>query len=194
MPANKRISREEIIDAAVSLLRERGTEAVNARSVARALGCSTQPIYLSFSSMEELKDAMTKRVIFLHERYVRDSLQRFGNGKCSRYGSYGMGFVRFASEERNFFRWLYLKGRQIGPYQSDVFLPEIIAVIEDEFGCSEDKAKMLHQDMTYYSYGLAILANTDHLNLTDEELLAAFHREFVALAAYHDIHLGKKNV
>lgn len=41
--------------------------------------------------------------------------------------------------------------------------------------------------MTYYSYGLAILANTDHLNLTDAELLKAFRREFMALADYYGV-------
>ena len=48
-------------------------------------------------------------------------------------------------------------------------------------------AEKLHKDMTYYSYGLALLANTGHLNLTDEELLASFRREFMALAAYYDV-------
>ena len=41
--------------------------------------------------------------------------------------------------------------------------------------------------MAYYSYGLAILANTGHLNLTDAELLASFRREFTALAAYYGV-------
>ena len=47
MPAAKRISKEAIIDAAEAVLRTGGFEAINARSVAKALGCSTQPIYLS---------------------------------------------------------------------------------------------------------------------------------------------------
>lgn len=47
MPAAKRISKEAIIDAAAAVLRIGGFEAINARSVAKALGCSTQPIYLS---------------------------------------------------------------------------------------------------------------------------------------------------
>lgn len=37
----------------------------------------------------------------------------------------------------------------------------------------------------YYSYGLAILANTDHLNLTETELREAFRREFRALIAIY---------
>ena len=48
MPAIKKVSREDIIDAAVEVLREGGFSAVNARSVAQKLGCSTQPIYFSF--------------------------------------------------------------------------------------------------------------------------------------------------
>ena len=35
--------------------------------------------------------------------------------------------------------------------------------------------------MTYFTYGLAILANTDHLHVTETELREAFRREFRAL-------------
>lgn len=82
------------------------------------------------------------------------------------------------------FRWLYLDGKQSGPYQSDVLISEIISVIMDEYGYTEEIARKLHKDMTYYSYGMAILANADHLNLTDSELRASFRREFTALTAY----------
>lgn len=188
MPAIKKISKEAIIDAAVEVLREGGAAAINARSVAKKLGCSTQPIYLSFQNMEELKAAMTQRAIALHTRHVRDSL-RIIEGSCySRYSSYGMGFVKFAAEEKHLFRWLYLDGEQFAPYQEDVLLPEIIAAMVSEYGYDEKLAEKLHRDMAYYSYGLAILANTGHLNLTDEELLEAFRREFTALAAYYGVY------
>ena len=189
MPATKKISKEAIIDAVVEVLREGGAAAINARSVAKKLGCSTQPIYLSFRNMEELKAAMTQRAIALHTRHVRDSLRVIeDSGSCySRYSTYGMGFVKFAAEEKHLFRWLYLDGEQFAPYQEDVLLPEIIAAMVSEYGYDEKLAEKLHRDMAYYSYGLAILANTGHLNLTDEELLEAFRREFTALAAYYGV-------
>lgn len=192
MPAKKIISREAIIDAAVDVLRKDGFASINARSVAKALGCSTQPIYVSFHNMEELKTALTERAVTLHTQQVRDTLRiRDDNDSCysrySRYSSYGMGFVKFAAKEKQLFRWLYLDGRQPGPYQNDVLLPEIIKVIMDEYGYSEEIARKIHQDMTYYSYGLAILANTDHLKLTEAELLENFRREFSALAAYYGV-------
>lgn len=192
MPAVKKISKEAIIDAAVDVLRKGGAAAINARSVAKELGCSTQPIYLSFRNMEELKAAVTQRAIGLHAQHVRDSLRSRENGnsiysRCSRYSSYGMGFVKFAAEEKHLFRWLYLDGEQPGPYQDDMLLPEIFAAIVDEYGYTEELARKLHRDMAYYSYGLAILANTGHLKLSDEELLASFRREFTALAAYYGV-------
>ena len=38
--------------------------------------------------------------------------------------------------------------------------------------------------MIYFTYGLAILANTDHLHLTEAELREAFRREFRALICH----------
>ncbi len=192
MPAIKKISKEAIIDAAVDVLRKGGASAINARSVAKELGCSTQPIYLSFRNMEELKAAVTERAVMLHAQHVRDSLRSRENGgsiysRYSRYSGYGMGFVKFAAEEKHLFRWLYLDGQQPGPYQDDMLLPEIIAAIVDEYGYTGELAEKLHRDMAYYSYGLAILANTGHLKLSDEELLASFRREFTALAAYYGV-------
>ena len=58
MPAVRKVSKEQIIDAAVEVLRDDGFSAINARSVAKKLGCSTQPIYFSFKNMDELKAAL----------------------------------------------------------------------------------------------------------------------------------------
>lgn len=184
MPAIKKVSKDEIVDAAVEVLCDGGFSAVNARSVAKKLGCSTQPIYFSFRNMDELKAAVSERAVKMHTMRVRDSL-RIHEGNDSRYSSYGMGFVKFAAEEKQLFRWLYLDGEQPGAYQNDVLTSEIIDVIVDEFGYSEDVARRFHRDMVYFSYGLAILANTDHLNLTEKELREAFRREFRALISIY---------
>ena len=63
MPAVRKVSKEQIIDAAVDVLRDDGFSAINARSVAKKLGCSTQPIYFSFKNMDELKAAVLAELI-----------------------------------------------------------------------------------------------------------------------------------
>lgn len=60
MPAKKVITNEMIIKKSLELLNEKGINAINAREIAKSLGCSTQPIYLSFKNMEELKENYSK--------------------------------------------------------------------------------------------------------------------------------------
>ena len=52
MPAVRKVSKDQIIDAALEVLRDDGFSAINARSVDKKLGCSTQPIYFSFKNMD----------------------------------------------------------------------------------------------------------------------------------------------
>ncbi len=184
MAAPRKVTREDIVLAAADVLREGGFRAVNARSVARRLGCSTQPIYLCFRNMDELREALTDFAAAAHIRRVRELL-RSRSGQDTRYSSYGLGFVRFAAQEPQLFRWLYLEDGQTGPRADDVLLPEILETIAEEYGYDAETARALHRDMTYYSYGLAILANTGNLNLDDDGLRAAFRREFAALCAIY---------
>ena len=46
-------------------------------------------------------------------------------------------------------------------------------------------ASWVFRNIFHCSYGLAILANTDHLHLTETELREAFRREFRALIAIY---------
>ena len=66
-----------------------------------------------------------------------------------------------------------------------MLLQETIQVIVEEFGYTEEVARRFHQDMVYYTYGLASLANTDHLHLTEQELREALRREFRALLSLY---------
>jgi Transcriptional regulator len=61
MPPKIKTTQEDIILAAIHLTRNGGWDSVNARSLAKELGCSTQPIFRAFGSMEELKEMVYKR-------------------------------------------------------------------------------------------------------------------------------------
>ena len=70
MPAIRKVTRDDVVNAALDVLRESGFSAVNARSVAQKLGCSTQPIYRVFGSMDELKTEMASRAVKDHTRRI----------------------------------------------------------------------------------------------------------------------------
>ena len=61
MPPKQRITREMILERSFAMFSREGMEAVNARSVAKALNCSTQPIFSYFSGMEDLKNALEQK-------------------------------------------------------------------------------------------------------------------------------------
>lgn len=60
MPPKKEITYDFILKKAYEITRENGFESISARSLAKELHCSTQPIYHEFSDMQNLKSEITK--------------------------------------------------------------------------------------------------------------------------------------
>ncbi len=175
MSKQERITREDILEGAARIVRERGAGALNARAVARELGCSTQPVYSRFASMDALREALLEEG---KERYRR-FIEHCFSGAKSRYEAYGLGFVKFAREERGFYRMLFLENTS-----GDPFLADILSEMEVCYRMTEAEARAFHTDMTAFSYGLASLVYAG-AELHDEEISAAFCREFYALYSYY---------
>ena len=55
MPPKPKITKDMILNTVLEITRKRGFEAVNARSIAEKLQCSTRPIFTCYKNMEELK-------------------------------------------------------------------------------------------------------------------------------------------
>ena len=69
MPKTK-ITREEIIRAALKITRERGIEAATAKEIAKKLKCSIQPVYWVFECMENLRAAVITEANKEYTAYV----------------------------------------------------------------------------------------------------------------------------
>jgi len=54
VPPVRKFSKEEIIVSACNIIKTEGKESLNARRLAKSLGCSVQPIFHNFTSMEDL--------------------------------------------------------------------------------------------------------------------------------------------
>ena len=67
MPPKIKITKEDIVKTAISLVREKGMDAINARAIAAALCCSTQPIFSNFSGFEQLCEAVIE---IAHNKYL----------------------------------------------------------------------------------------------------------------------------
>ena len=101
MPPKTKVTKTEILDAAIEIVRRNGPAAVNARSIAKALNCSTQPIFSNFATMEELCQAVWNRAEQICAAYLRREEE---SGKYPVYKANGMAYIRFAKEERELFK------------------------------------------------------------------------------------------
>ncbi len=61
MPPKQRYTREIILNKAFEMFAQDGMSAVNARSVSKALGCSTQPLFSYFPDMNGLRRAVLEK-------------------------------------------------------------------------------------------------------------------------------------
>lgn len=55
MPPKPKFTREEIIQAALTIVSQKGADALTAREVGEQLGSSARPIFTVFKNMEELQ-------------------------------------------------------------------------------------------------------------------------------------------
>ena len=180
MPTKKRITRSAIVETAVEILRSEGWEKINARRIAHQLQCSTQPIYSEFGSMEGLKEALKKEA---EEVYLLTVSRYRNNPEHTAYMAFGLGFIRFAKEEKELFRYLYMRDRHgDGKIIEDVNGPDILHMLTESYGFPEEQARWLHHDMSIYSYGLAVMLNTNYLDMEEAEIKRRLRIEFVALS------------
>lgn len=103
MPPKYKFTREEMIDAAVRVTRIKGIDAVTARDIADELGVSTQPIFTCFHTMEEAK----REIRCAAERIYRGYAER-GLGMPIPFYGFGMQYIRFAREEPELYKLLFL--------------------------------------------------------------------------------------
>lgn len=186
MPAKKKVTREDIIQGAVEVLREEGYSGINARNVAKRLGCSTQPLYFAFRNMEELREELQKQIVKIHNEKVLD-VQQLRTMPGMRYRAYGMGLIRFAREEKQLFRYLYLEKGEEQKRFAEENLDEVVHIVQEEYGYDEETARNFHWDMSCYGYGMAVREYIGITNMTEEELEEAYNRQFHALIAYYGL-------
>ena len=162
MPAKKQIPREIILEAAVALVRKGGMGLLNARNLAKELHCSTQPIYLSFQSMEALKEEIIQKA---QETYQAFLAQEGAQAKYPPYKAYGMGYIRFAKEEKELFRLLFMRDRSREIISGDPDeIADIVSLISKTTGLSRDAAYLFHIEMWIFVHGIATMIATSYLD------------------------------
>lgn len=169
MPPKVKITKQEIVAATLSLLREQGEQAMNARTIAAAIGCSTQPIFSNFDSLDELQNAVFAAA---YDHYHSFLMREMESGKYPPYKAFGMAYIRFAKEEKQLFRVLFMcdrKGQDLLP-SSDY--SQSVDMIMNANGISKEEAERWHLEMWCFVHGIGTILATSYLSL-DPELIGS---------------------
>lgn len=169
MPPKVKITKEDIINASVEIVRREGAQAINARTVASMLDCSTQPVFSNFSSMMEMKLAVVQRANEICSEYIEKEIS---SGKFPAYKASGIAYIRFAKEEKELFKLLYMRDRtnenDSGANELDNKMENIV---QGATGLDGDNAKLFHLEMWAYVHGIAVMVATGFEDL-DFELVS----------------------
>lgn len=169
MPPKVRITKEDIIQTAVELVRKSGEAGLNARTVAAELQCSTQPVFSNFSTMEQLRCAVLEAAEALFQSYMQ---REVASGKYPPYKASGMAYIRFAQEERELFKLLYMRDRAAEEVTKEsATVHAMTAMVRQNTGIDQETANLFHLEMWVFVHGIAVLIATDYLTL-DWELIS----------------------
>lgn len=162
MPPKVKITKEDILKTAIDLVREKGATALNARAIAHALHCSTQPVFSNFSSMNELEEETASVAYNTYLQFIKDEVE---SGNHPTYKAYGIAYIRFAKEEKELFKLLFMCDRtdkNLSPTQD---FNESVELIMKANGIAREKAELMHLECWACVHGIATILATSFLPL-----------------------------
>lgn len=169
MPPKFKFTKEEIINAALCIVRESGMSGLTARALAEKLGCSVKPIFSLFKNMEEVQNEVLSSANSLYHKYLQEDMS---SGKYPPYKASGMAYIRFAKDEKELFKLLFMRDRSGEVISEDrEAVRPFVDIIKRNFEISEDDAYLFHIEMWLYVHGIATMIATSYLEW-DSELVS----------------------
>jgi len=171
MPPKAKFTREEIVEAAFSIVKTDGFEALTSRALGSRLGSSARPIFTVFQSMDEVQHAVIEAAKALYKKYVDQGLLWEHPFK-----GVGTQYILFSIHEPKLFQLLFMTEQPQIPNFSGI-LPlieesygEILLSIQSDYGISEHLAERLYHHLWIYTHGIATLCATKMCRFTGEEI------------------------
>lgn len=182
MPPKPKFSKEEIVAAALDLVRERGMEGLTARELGQRLGSSARPIFTVFSSMEEVQDAVRDAALTRFESYAQKVPH-----DIPAFMQLGLQMVLFAKEEPKLYLLRFLPENPVEGLREDLVarMQALADPCKEEFqklyGFSRESAENLFQHIWICIFGVGTLSAIGVYKLSDSQFLEMLHRDFSSL-------------
>lgn len=182
MPPKAKFTKEEMIHAALDIVRDDGIGAITARELGRRLGSSACPVFTVFENMEEVNREIEKAARALYKVYVNEGLKQE-----QAFRGVGAAYIKFAMEEPKLFQLLFMVEKS-QPKDIDQTLmmidesyEEILESVRIPYGLTEEEGKRLYHHLWIYTHGIATLCATKVCIFTSEEIQEMMTDIFISI-------------
>lgn len=173
MPPKAKFTRDEIIEAALSIVKETGFETLTARALGTKLGSSARPIFTVFENMDEVQ----KEVVMAAKQLYKEHIN---NGLCQTevpaFKGVGMQYIQFAITNSKLFQMLFMSAQIKKPTITNV-LPiiddsysQILSSIQNCYSLTPSDSEWLYRHLWIYTHGIAVLCATNICTFTMKEI------------------------
>lgn len=192
MSAIKKIHKDDIIDVSLKIIRNDGIQGLNARRIAKELGCSTQPIFYYYESMDDIKtDALKKISEIFDESMIKSNYDKVV------YKDIGINYIRFAKNEPVFFKLLFnsdANQKTMDFIELTGLSDKIFQVISKQTGLSCEEIKNFHFKMWLYVNGIANLVANNTCEFNDGQIQKLLEDQYISMLLFEiqKGNIGKK--
>ena len=167
-PKNK-FTREEMVAAAVQVVRKNGAASLTAQSLAGELGTSTQPVFTCFGTMDTAKAEVYAAAGRLFDDYLAESMKEEVS-----FFRFGMQYIRFVQEEPELYRLLFLMRPDdlgTGAFATMRHMQELVRPsLVETYHISEQEADRYFRDLWLVVHSLSTLIVTGECPYSDREI------------------------
>lgn len=174
MPPTVRFTRDAVLHAACQLMRREGTEALNARAIAKELGGSTQPIFRLFTNMEDLHRELILYVARQFQAHAEADMAQ----SDSPYIQLCTTYLLYGRDEPELFKLLFMRDRvSEGQYSDQTNFDLAFNIIKKETPLDDETALRFFERTWLFIHGLAVCIATKYIPCQDERYLISMVKE-----------------
>lgn len=171
-------TKEDVLEAAIGIIRRDGEGALSARSIAKELGCSSSPLFTLYDNMDSLLSDVRKQAGRVFAEYVDECLNY-----VPAFKEYGLRMIHLAMEEKNLFKVIFFNpettfdnfGRSINVCRDAII---------SQYGITKEQSSSLLESMQAYTLGLAMLCQSGAVRHSDAEIGELLSAQFASVLSF----------
>lgn len=182
MPPKAKFTKEQITKAALSVVSEKGVQALTAKELGAALGTSTTPIFTVFNSMQEVQDAVMLAAMERFEEYAHKAAHIKPVFK-----QVGMQMILFAKEEPKLYQLIFMSSISEAQTFDDIYAhlgsvaDECLDLLQKDYDLSKDNAKTLFEHVWIHTFGIGALCATGVCDFSHKQIAEMLTQDFTAM-------------